>query len=297
MSDLTAIVGAAGILLNALAALWWGSKTIAAKDTTIASLNTHIGNLASAQSELIKAKDSQIAGLESHAQNLATVQGEVIKAKEGEIVSVKNQIQTLTVAQAEVIKAKDERIQSLKEQIEQLNRLNPKALGEFNSAVKLQLEEAVGVLNTKLQAANGVIESKSQLIEEMRMRGDTKAEISKVEAEKKHIEEKTLQIQLDVAKDFGLGTIPGTEFKMDETGAYVVGGLNFPNLNFPIEKREDLSELLNNYFYVPRIKENSLSDGSVTAIGKRIESYRTKANELDAVLNGYDISPGGFLKL
>src|SRR5437016_10422395 len=67
------------ILLNAIAAVFWGVKTIAAKNAHIETLKNQVSTLTSTSDEIVKAKNAQLEVIELQLQDLRDLSPKTLK--------------------------------------------------------------------------------------------------------------------------------------------------------------------------------------------------------------------------
>lgn len=109
------------------------------------------------------------------------------------------------LAKDEVIRAKDAQIELLKEEVEGLREMTPMKIREYFVSVKQQLEEYNDTLKQSLNAAQGEIQPRDQIIVSLRAAGDqSSAALQAIERERDELREaaRRLEEQLPVTLEF-----------------------------------------------------------------------------------------------
>lgn len=170
LANLTAIISVVALLVNAVAAFFWGVKTIAAKNSQIESLKeshaAEIANLKSAQE-----------GQQSYVTNLKDI-------SERELRTSKESREALLRGKEGEIKTKEDLINALHAQIAELKDLKPSVWIDEHKRIKEEYEVLVKSMREKLDQANKEIETRKERIAELEKQGGTPSfEIEKLKAE------------------------------------------------------------------------------------------------------------------
>lgn len=67
------------VLLNAIAAVFWGSKTIAAKNAHIETLKNQVGALTATTDEIVKVKNAQLEVVDLQLKDLRELSPKTLK--------------------------------------------------------------------------------------------------------------------------------------------------------------------------------------------------------------------------
>jgi hypothetical protein len=202
LGNATAIISILAVLVNAVAALVWGTKTIEAKNSEIQSLKTALDNLGKAHDAGVAALQSDLAGHKSQITHLTALSDRQLKAAQDDRAQTKETYENLLREKDVSLKAKDDLTEELHSQIVQLRAelkdLKPTFWIEEYKKIKTEQEQLIAEMRQNLDRANAGIKAREEKINQLETEGGQhsaeierlRVEITQIRAKAENLEQK-----------------------------------------------------------------------------------------------------------